>query len=177
MTTQLRELGRPSRAGACIKNPASRMCHSKGPLTEGRYSFSTGDIQPLTTLDAMMGLVGRRPFPGSIAAWGTERVPLVSEAVPANGRNHFFIQGGVTPGSAGCIDLGPNEKAYFDALGDSTHNVIVQYDSSLETSAHPLADSSVWNGAQQYYTRPLPGSPIPVCTKGRSRNACVSTAG
>jgi hypothetical protein len=116
----------------------------------------------MRTLDMMTGLVpghhGR--FPGSMPAWGTERVPLVPSFAPTNGRNNFFIHGGFTPGSAGCIDLGPNEKVYFDALrstGEPDHDVIVRYHSSLETSPHPLAGRSVWNDVGEYFTRPLPG--------------------
>jgi len=135
------------------QRPSEQNLPFQGPLT--------GDIQPLTTLDAAIGLVPRHGrFPGSVAAWGTERVPLVPDSLPANGRNNFFIHGGVTPGSAGCIDLGPSEKAYFDALrstGEPSHEVIVRYDHSLETSPHPLAGSAFWNGASEYLTRPLPG--------------------
>jgi len=160
------------------QKPSEQNLPFQGPLTEGRYSFSTGDIQPLTTLDAAIGLVPRRGrFPGSIAAWGTERVPLVPDSAPANGRNNFFIHGGITPGSAGCIDLGPNEKAYFDVLrstGESSHDVIVQYDPSLETAPHPLAGSSVWSGAREYITRPLPGLASPPATSAFQSGAAYS---
>jgi hypothetical protein len=73
------------------QRPSDQNLPFKGPLTEGRYSFSTGDIQPLTTLDAVVGLVphhGR--FPGSMAAWGTERAALAPDLTPTNGRSNFF---------------------------------------------------------------------------------------
>ena len=57
-----------------------------------------------------------------------------------------------------------NEKSYFDALrstGEPSHEVIVSYDPSLETSPHPLAERSLWNGASEYFTRPLPSSVSP----------------
>jgi hypothetical protein len=142
------------------QRPSDQNLAFKGPLTEGSYSFSTDNIQSLTRRDRMLGLVGRGHFPGSTAAWGTERVELVPDSTSSNGRNHFFIHGGFTPGSAGCIDLGPNEKAYFDALrsdGESSHEVVVSYDPRLETSPHPLAGNSFWNGASDYLTRPLRG--------------------
>ena len=103
-----------------------------------------------------MGADGR----GSMAAWGTERVALAPDSTPTNGRNNFFIHGGFTTGSAGCIDLGPNEKAYFDALrstGEQSHKVVVSYEPSPETSPHPLAGNSFWNGVSEYITRPMPG--------------------
>jgi hypothetical protein len=146
------------------QRPSDQNLPFKGPLTEGRYSFSTGDIQPLTTLDAMLGVPKRGHFPGSILAWGTERAELVPDSTLTNGRNNFFVHGGFSPGSAGCIDLGPNEKSYFDALrstGEPSHVVVVSYDPSLETSPHPLAEKSLWNGAGEYLTRPLPSSVYP----------------
>ena len=146
------------------QKPSDQNLPFKGPLTEGRYSFSTGDVQPLTMLDAMLGVPKRGHFPGSILAWGTERAALVPDSTPTNGRNNFFIHGGVSPGSAGCIDLGPNEKAYFDALrstGEPSHEVVVSYDPSLETSPHPLAEKSLWNDSSEYFTRPLPSSVSP----------------
>jgi hypothetical protein len=149
--------GRPG-----FQRPSDQNSPFKGPLTEGRYSFSTSDIQPMRVLDMMTGLVPghRGRFPGSMPAWGTERVSLVPSFAPTNGRNNFFIHGGVTPGSAGCIDLGPNEKVYFDALrstGEPDHDVIVRYHPNLETSPHPLAGKSAWNDIGEYFTRPLPG--------------------
>ena len=146
------------------QKPSEQNQRNEGPLTEGGYHFSTGDIQPIDTLHAALGLVppkiyplGR--FPGSVFAWGTERAPLTPDTSSANGRGNFFIHGGVTPGSAGCIDLGPNEKAYFEALrstGESSHGLIVQYDPSLETSSHPEAGNSGWKDAGQYWTREIP---------------------
>jgi hypothetical protein len=147
------------------QRPSDQNLPFRGPLIEGRYSFATGDIQPLTTFDAAVGLAPHRGrFPGSVAAWGTERVALVPDTTPTNGRSNFFIHGGVAPGSAGCIDLGPNEKAYFDALrstGEPSHEVVVSYDPSLETAPHPLAGSHFWKGVSEYITRPLPGLASP----------------
>lgn len=80
----------------------------------------------MTTYDAVVGLIPGKHglFPHSIPAWGTERVALVPKSTLTNGRDNFFIHGGLTPGSAGCIDLGPNEKVYFDALRSSGSRLI-----------------------------------------------------
>lgn len=140
------------------QRPSSQNRPFEEPLNEGEYSFSTDSIQPMTKLDAAMGTVGRGRFPKSLPAWGTERAALVPKSAPTNGRGNFFIHGGVEPGSAGCIDLGPNEKAYFDAIrstGESSHDVIVSYDQSLETSRHPLAGHRFWAGASEYLPRIL----------------------
>lgn len=147
------------------QRPSSQNLPFEGPLTEGRYSFSTGNVQPMTTLDATKGVVRRGLFPGSLPAWGTERVQLVPDSNPTNGRGNFFIHGGLAPGSAGCIDLGPNERAYFDAVrstGESSHEVIVRYDPSLETFPHPLASRtprSFVNRFGRWGTSPAGGTP------------------
>src|SRR5882757_4773867 len=70
-----------------FQKPSEQNLSFKGPLTEGTYSFSTSDIQPLTTFDmttavlspllhAVLGTPAFGKFPGSMAAWGTERVAL-----------------------------------------------------------------------------------------------------
>jgi hypothetical protein len=47
------------------QKPSDQNLPFQGPLTEGSYSFSTSDIQPLRTLDAAIGLLPRSGrFPG-----------------------------------------------------------------------------------------------------------------
>jgi hypothetical protein len=140
------------------QRPSDQNLPFTGPLTEGRYSFASSDIQPMTTRNEMLGLVGKGGAPGSIAAWGTERAALTPDLAPTNGRNNFFIHGGFFPGSAGCIDLGPSEKAYFDALrstGEPSHDVVVSYDPRLENSPPPLAGKFLWDGVGDYAARAL----------------------
>lgn len=42
--------------------------------------------------------------------WGDYRVPLhPNDGANTFGRDGFFMHGGDDPGSAGCIDVGPND--------------------------------------------------------------------
>jgi hypothetical protein len=50
------------------QRPSDQNLPFTGPLTEGRYSFSSSDIQPLAPRDEMLGLIRRGLAPGSIAA-------------------------------------------------------------------------------------------------------------
>src|SRR5689334_20829072 len=78
-----------------------------GPIPEGRYtldpkSFSEGGILRNLTGD-----------------WGKWRAPL--EPFPGTntyGRSGFFIHGGDSPGSAGCIDIGHADTELHDLLKD-----------------------------------------------------------
>src|SRR5262249_18698421 len=75
-------------------------------------------------------------------------------------RSGFSIHGGIWPGSRGCIDLGPNEDAFLNAvkaLGVDKINVEVLYDPRLETEPHPLAGSTFFPGAADYLFRHVPG--------------------
>ena len=99
---------------------------------------------------AVLGAVGRGLFPKSVPAWGTERAALVPGSRPTNGRDNFFIHGGLEPGSVGCIDLGPNEKAYFDAVrstGGAQESVALLQRSHRGQSAKPVSASTQPEGA------------------------------
>jgi hypothetical protein len=51
------------------------------------------------------------------SSWGTHRITIHPDAGAATfGRGGFFIHGGSTPGSAGCIDLTSNAAAFAEAL-------------------------------------------------------------
>jgi hypothetical protein len=88
-----------------------------GPIPEGEWAVRQKQYQQINVKDAVEGLasvVGKKAgtFPGSIPAWGTERVWLEPAAeTDTKGRSDFSIHGGWVPGSAGCIDL-------TDQMGD-----------------------------------------------------------
>jgi hypothetical protein len=56
------------------QRPSEQNLPFNGPLTEGKYSFSTSDIQPMTTLDAAIGVVPGKHglFPKSIRKMGLD---------------------------------------------------------------------------------------------------------
>jgi hypothetical protein len=92
-----------------------------GPIPEGTYSFASSDLRASDP-------AGVRAF---FQDWGNYHVP-VSPTFGTNtfGRSGFHIHGGLSRGSAGCIDVGPNTHALHDALKDieGTIFVTVHYD-------------------------------------------------
>lgn len=139
------------------QKPSEQNKPNLGPIPEGGYSFPLNQIQHLNRRNDFYGLFGHGEWPGTILAWGTQRAFLVPDtSTDTLGRSNFSVHGGWQPGSHGCIDLGPNEEAYFRAvrrLGSSSHRLIVQYDPRLETAAHPLASRPVFEGVTDYLNR------------------------
>ena len=79
---------------------------NKGPIPEGTYYANQDQRQNITALDAVAGIVGHGKWPGSVPAWGTSRVWLRPDAnTNTYGRSGFTIHGGLSKGSAGCIDI------------------------------------------------------------------------
>jgi hypothetical protein len=109
---------------------------NKGPIPEGTYYADQDQRQNITTLDAVWGGITKvfnLPYghwKGSLPAWGTSRVWLQPDAnTNTYGRSGFSIHGGLTKGSAGCIDIpwqtGKLNK-YLDDCQDSVP-VYVKY--------------------------------------------------
>ncbi len=113
-----------------------------GPIPEGRYSFNpqsiqnwnslTGANQAASTLSPVaqgLGLGKYGAWPGGTYAWGTQRVPLTPAAgTDTLGRDNFFIHGGASPGSAGCIDLCHQAGDFFNAVAGGTEDIDVEVD-------------------------------------------------
>jgi hypothetical protein len=139
------------------QHPSLQGWPNVGSIPEGDYSFAPEQIQKLSPRDALFGLFGRGRDPGSMAAWGTERAFLNPGAsTDTMGRSNFSIHGGFWPGSEGCIDLGPNEKAFFSAvrsLGNDPVQLFVKYDRRLETQPNPLANQTFFDGSSDYLGR------------------------
>jgi RHS repeat-associated protein len=78
---------------------------NQGPIPAGNYSLDPGTITEGGFLRNLLG------------DWGQYRVPLTPDS-SANtyGRDGFFLHGGKTPGSAGCIDIGSRDKDLFPKL-------------------------------------------------------------
>lgn len=113
----------------------------RGPLPEGRWVAKQSRFEKIGPYGALVGATGRGTWPGSTASWGRLRVWLepVGET-KTYGRSGFSIHGGVTPGSAGCVDLTSNMdefSRYFLAYGRDMTMVVI-YTSALA----PVAASS-----------------------------------
>ncbi len=84
----------------------------KGPLPEGIYYANQDKRQNITPLHALLGITSLvSPFdfgkwPGTLPAWGLRRIWLQPDANNTMyGRDNFSIHGGLSKGSAGCIDI------------------------------------------------------------------------
>ena len=84
----------------------------KGPIPEGIYYANQDQRQNIGVSDAIIGLatgilnVNRGKWKGSLPAWGMRRVWLEPDPeTNTYGRDGFMIHGGLSKGSAGCIDI------------------------------------------------------------------------
>jgi len=109
---------------------------NKGPIPEGTYYANQNQRQNITPFEAVwegITKVFNLPYghwKGSLPAWGTSRVWLQPDAnTNTYGRSGFSIHGGLTKGSAGCIDI-PWQTGklnnYLDGCQDSVP-VYVKY--------------------------------------------------
>lgn len=89
-----------------VTNPS---ISNRGPIPPGTYSLNPTQIGEGGFLRNLLG------------DWGQYRAPLSPDsATNTYGRDGFFLHGGKTPGSAGCIDIGSGDKTLFPRLMD--HN-------------------------------------------------------
>lgn len=87
--------GRPLPSGGFDYSPARQKLSGIGPIPAGTYWINPGEL--------WANAWWKR---ASTAAWGNFRItihPFTTSVT--HGRGGFFIHGGSTPGSAGCIDL------------------------------------------------------------------------
>ena len=77
-----------------------------GPIPEGTYYANQDQRQNIGLWDSVAGIVGHGKWAGSLPAWGTKRVWLQPDVnTNTYGRSDFSIHGGLSKGSAGCIDI------------------------------------------------------------------------
>jgi hypothetical protein len=85
--------------GKCMNVPKCSRDKNKGPLPPGDY---TADINQLSNPGPLGDL-----FRNMLGDWGDWRVPITpNQGTNTLGRSGFFLHGGSSPGSAGCIDIG-----------------------------------------------------------------------
>ncbi|SDL49069.1 hypothetical protein SAMN05660337_3082 [Maridesulfovibrio ferrireducens] len=103
--------GRPGETDQTIKN--------KGPIPSGEYEADPKEISEVEGLSYLK----RRIIGGD---WGHGRVPLhPSNETDTHGRDGFYIHGGDTKGSAGCIDIGDKDRTFFKNFRKTKNKVKV----------------------------------------------------
>jgi RHS repeat-associated protein len=81
----------------------------EGPIPPGTYT-----LDPKRITEGWWG----RDLTGD---WGKYRVPLSPEpGTETYSRSGFFLHGGKSPGSAGCIDVGANDRQLFPQIRTNT---------------------------------------------------------
>jgi hypothetical protein len=87
--------GKPASDGSFDYSPERQKQENVGPIPEGTYWLDPTQLKSLWYY-----------FGGAAAAWGSHRITIHPfDSTHTFGRGGFFIHGGTSPGSAGCIDL------------------------------------------------------------------------
>ena len=101
-----------------------------GPLPEGTYYADQDQRQNINLKDAVWGGITKvfdlpyGAWKGSLPAWGIRRVWLKpDENTNTYGRSGFSIHGGLSKGSAGCIDIPWQTKQLSDYLDNCQDSV------------------------------------------------------
>lgn len=101
--------GRPDGNGQFDYSQARQRLSGQGPLPEGKYWIRLDQMQENHWYRLFM----------TTAAWGNFRITIHPyQLTETYGRGGFFIHGGSTPGSAGCIDLTGNMDRFVNTLRD-----------------------------------------------------------
>jgi hypothetical protein len=165
--------GRPGADGTFDYSKSRQAMSSTGPLPEGSYSLDPSQIRPLTLKDEVIGkgmawtqLLGRKTgsFPGGSTAWGMGRMPIDPSSVqvcdPTTSlmvtRSGFTVHGGISAGSAGCIDLLRGEMLFFSKLTQSSSSaikLIVDYSGILAPVASPFNSDGTGFSSEPPLTR------------------------
>lgn len=100
----------------CMSNKDCQKQKNKGPIPEGTYTL--GETQTINLIDEILGLLRKGCWPGGFSAWGNTRTWLKPDNnTNTYGREGFSIHGGLTAGSAGCIDLTSENNEFHTWLG------------------------------------------------------------
>ncbi len=126
--------GRPLKNGYFDYSANRQKIHDIGPIPEGEYIVNMNKTQRWDDLGFIQktgAFFDKGRFPGGTIAWGSERVditPVGLNPFAIRQRSGFTIHGGTYPGSAGCIDLTTNDKAFFEKVRNTgTWNLTVKY--------------------------------------------------
>lgn len=129
--------GRANKDGSFSYDKDRQKIPKVGPIPEGTHQVNLQDITYIKDTSLANRGVGiassvahqiipsippRGLFPGDKPSWGVGRIAIQTsqEQLDKSGRDGgFFIHGGWTPGSAGCIDLVDKDQRFFDLVEKS----------------------------------------------------------
>ena len=126
--------GRPTN-GDFVYDKASQSLVDEGPIPEGLYYINPQEIQSyfkLSFMQKLLSVFNLGTFPKGPIAWGFDRVWIKPNEIKVFDfksskfvtRSNFSLHGGLTPGSAGCIDLSGNAFKFFSKLKSSNSSFI-----------------------------------------------------
>jgi hypothetical protein len=106
--------GTPDSRGNFDYSPARQQLENAGPIPQGEYWIAPAQMKSLWYYPAPWVPLAGRPK----AAWGSHRITIHPfDSTNTFGRGGFFIHGGETPGSIGCIDLTSEIGDFADLVG------------------------------------------------------------
>ncbi len=109
------------------QTPEFQSMKDKGTIPEGTYVARQQSLQGITIYGSTMGLVGVGTWPGGQPSWGKSRIALeASTSTNTYGRGGFYVHGGWTAGSNGCIDLTENMADFTQWLKKHGQDLIVK---------------------------------------------------
>ena len=111
--------GRPLEDGSFDYSVSRQKIGSTGPIPEGNYTIDAQGTQWWTNqsfIQRTAAIFKKGTWPGGPISWGGARTWISSSGATTYGRSGFTIHGGMTPGSAGCIDLFGNDLNFFRAV-------------------------------------------------------------
>jgi hypothetical protein len=116
--------GKPSHNGEFDYSPQRQRLSNNGPIPSGMYWINPSELWENAWYKR-----------DSVISWGNFRITLrVYPGTETYGRGGFFIHGGTSPGSIGCIDLTQNMdefvrtmRSFVGASNDCYIPVLVKY--------------------------------------------------
>ena len=124
----------------------------KGPLPEGSYDVKQSEYNDLNdSIGDKLKNYGTELYSSIFGqasrtdSWGTERVWLTPQVgTETYGRDGFTIHGGISAGSAGCIDLVDNAPTFFDFFKSLGSDAVLQvdYGAGYNGSSNPLTQGN-----------------------------------
>lgn len=107
--------GRPNASGKFDYAQSRQKLENIGPIPEGTYWLEPGQLKDLW-------------YYPSKSSWGTHRLTIHPfDTSHTFGRGGFFIHGGSTPGSSGCIDLMNQMKGFATVISKYANQKIRLY--------------------------------------------------